>query len=120
MFFTSTYGQLSKDDTAILSKAFRQITSQEQIVYIDTVNATGSVTTRLKEICQKDKLTDKNSKNSITLTKSEQEYLLSQLGQRIIWNDNLFNNGKRICSDSMWSCKLPFFSVQSKIEFLFI
>ncbi len=103
MFFTSTYGQLSKDDTAILSKAFRQITSQEQIVYIDTVNATGSVPTRLKEIFQKDKLTDKNSKNSITLTKSEQEYLLSQLGQRIIWNDNLFNNGKRICSDSMWS-----------------
>lgn len=103
MFIGSTYGQLSKDDTAILFKAFRQITSQEQIIYIDTVNANGSVPTRLKEIFQKGKVTDKRSGNSVTLTKSEQEYLLSQLGQRIIWNDNLFNNGKRISSDSMWT-----------------
>ncbi len=103
MFLGSTYAQLSIEDTTILCKAFRQITSKEQIVYVDTVNATGSVPTQLKEIFQKGKVTDKRLGSSITLTKSEQEYLLSQLGQRIVWNDNLFEKGKRICSDSMWN-----------------
>jgi hypothetical protein len=101
MFFGSTYGQLSHEDTAILSKAFRQIASQEQILYIDTVNADASVITRLKEIFHKGELTDKRLGNTITLTKSEQKYLLTELGQRIIWNDYLFTNGKRISSDSM-------------------
>lgn len=103
MLFGSTYGQLSTVDTSILFKAFRQVSSQEQIVYIDTVNENASVPTRLKDIFQKGKVTDLWSGNSITLKKSEQEYLLSQLGQRIVWNDNLFSNSKRIGLDSMWT-----------------
>ncbi len=99
----ATYGQVSQDDTTILLKAFRQVTSQRQIVYVDTVNANSSVPERLKERLQKGTVTDKRQGNSITLTKNEQDYLLSQLGQQTVWSDNLFPNSKRIHSDSMWT-----------------
>ena len=98
-----TYGQVSQDDTAILLKAFRQITTQRQIVYVDSVNANKSVPERLKDAFQKGTVTDKRQGNSITLTKAEQNYLLSQLGQQMVWSDSLFPNSKRINADSMWT-----------------
>ena len=98
-----TYGQVSQDDTTILLKAFRQITTQRQIVYVDSVNANKSVPERLKDVFQKGTVTDIRQGNSITLTKAEQNYLLSQLGQQVFWSDNLFANSKRINTDSMWT-----------------
>ena len=98
-----TYGQVSQDDTTILLKAFRQVTWQQPIIYVDIVNANSSVPERLREVFQKGTITDKRKGNFITLTKTEQDYLLSQLGQQTVWSDNLFSNSKRIDTDSMWT-----------------
>ena len=98
-----TYGQVSQDDTTILLKAFRQVTWQRPIIYVDIVNANSSVPERLREVFQKGTITDKRKGNFITLTKTEQDYLLSQLGQQTVWSDNLFSNSKRIDTDSMWT-----------------
>jgi len=97
------YAEVNPEDTTILLKAFRKVTSQGQIVYIDTVNASGSIPNQLKEIIQKSKITDKRQGETITLSKSEQEYLLSQLAKPTVWDDNLFSDCKRIDADSMWT-----------------
>jgi hypothetical protein len=104
-FFCSgaTYSQVSQDDTTILLKAFRHVTKQQQIVYVDTVNANSFMLEQLKEAFQKGTVTDKRQGNSITLTKTEQDELLSKLGQQTVWPDNLFPNSKRLDADSMWT-----------------
>ena len=99
----ATYGQTDQDDTTILRKAFREVTSLRQIVYVDTVNSNRVVPDRLKEIIYKDMITDKQSGNSLKLKKDEQDYLFSQLSLRTIWTDNIFTDSKLINSDSMWT-----------------
>ena len=102
-YVTATYGQVSQDDTTILLKAFRNVTIQRQIVYVDTVNKNSSVPEGLEEIFQKGTVTDLRQVNSIILTKKEQNYLLSQLRQQVVWSANLFPNSKRIDTDSIWT-----------------
>ncbi|MBL0140136.1 MAG: hypothetical protein IPP86_16680 [Bacteroidetes bacterium] len=98
-----TYGQFNQNDTTILLKAFRQITSQRQIVYVDTVGPNSYVQEKLQEAFKKDTIIDKRRGNSITLTESEMNHIISQLGKETIWYDNLFFNCKRIDSDSLLS-----------------
>jgi hypothetical protein len=101
----TTYGQTNQQDTTILMKAFREITRQEQIVYVDTVDMKGYVPDDLKRAIKKGKITDERKTkppNSLKLTKTEQNYLLERLGQQTVWADNLFTDGRCLNSDSMW------------------
>lgn len=99
----ATYGQVHQDDTTILLKAFRQITKQGQIVYVDTVNAHNGSIDRLLKAIRDGKIIDKRNGNSLMLTKAEQDHILTQLGQQTVWPDNLFPNSRRIDADSMWN-----------------
>ena len=99
----ATYGQVSQDDTTILLKAFRQVTKQGQIVYVDTVSAYNDSQGRLLKTIQNGSISDKRNGNSLALTKAEQDHILTQLGQQTVWSDNLFPNSKRIDADSMWA-----------------
>lgn len=99
----TTYAQVSQDDTTILLKAFRQIIKQDQIVYVDTVNALNGSPDRLLKAIQNGKIIDKRNGNALTLSKAEKAYILSQLRQQTVWSDNLFPNSKHIVADSVWS-----------------
>lgn len=99
----ASYGQVSQDDTTILLKAFRQVSKQAQIVYVDTVSAYNDTTGRLFKSIQNGNISDKRTGNYLTLTNAEQDYILTQLGQQTVWSDNLFPNSKRIDADNMWT-----------------
>lgn len=100
---SATYGQVSQDDTTILLKAFRHVTTQRKIVYVDTVSAYNDSNGQLLKTIQNGTISDKINGNSLTLTKAEQNHILTQLGQQTVWSDNLFPNSKLIDTDSMWS-----------------
>ena len=111
-----TYGQFNQSDTTILLRAFRQVTSQKQIVYVDTVGPNSYLQEKLQEALKKYSITDKKRGHSIALTEREINYLLLQLGQETIWYDNLFFNSKRIDSDSLLSVEKKMYT--ERIEFL--
>lgn len=106
LIFRISGQNICKDDTIILFKAFREVSLQKTIVYVDTVNKDCKVPNLLKEVFQKNKIIDKGNskpKNVLKLTKAEKNYLLTQIGQQIVWNNGLFPNSVRIDSDSMWT-----------------
>lgn len=98
-----TYGQISQDDTTILLKAFRHVTTQRQIVYVDTVSTYKDSQDQLFKTIKNSSISDKRSGNTLTLSKAEQDLILTQLRQQTVWSDNLFSNSKRIDADSMWT-----------------
>jgi len=102
-----TYGQLSQDDKTILRKAVIRIIPLEKIVYVDTVSrhnrSLNFVLDRLSNAIQNGKLSDKRNGDTLTLSKTEQKYILTQLEQQTVWPVNLFPNSKRIDTDSMTS-----------------
>lgn len=100
-----TYGQVDEDDIFILLKAFREVTSQEQIFYVDTVNKDTTIPEPIREVFQKGKIIDAKKSgqiNSLRLTKAEKKYLLEQIGKTTILEENFFVGSKRIDSDSIW------------------
>lgn len=102
--FIETFGQISKDDNAILNNIFKQVTINEFIVYVDTVNNTDfAAHYRLKDIINKGVITDRKQEKTIILTKKEKKYLLLQLCEPTVWADSLFPNSKRIQSNEMWT-----------------
>lgn len=105
LFFTGvTYGQVNQDDSSILVKVVRQLSLQQQIIYVDTVRGIKDESEeRLINIIRNGVIQDWASKDVLVLTKAEQNYILNQLRQQTVWPDNLFPNGKRIEEKSMWN-----------------
>lgn len=95
-------GDLTTDDSLILIKAFNTITSSQKIVYTDTTISISSNLERFKEIFSYSTVTDKRHGKSITLTKDEQNLILSNIGKQVVWNERLFPNSIRIPKDSIW------------------
>jgi hypothetical protein len=102
-FFSFSFCQDNNDDSIVLLNAIRKVTSQREIVYVDRVNAIngdyGGLFNRIKE----GKISDKISEDSLILSLTEQNYIISQLQKQTIWSDKLFENSKSIDTDSMWT-----------------
>lgn len=97
------YGQGNPEDTIILLQAFREVTINPQIIYVDTVHGYG---TEYIDVFDK-KLRDKRHGHSLNLTRSEKKMIVNHLKQKTIWSDSLFQNSKCIGLDSMWSIVKP-------------
>lgn len=96
-----SFAQNHKSDSIILEQEFRILVGEKPIIYIDSFKSNSYLKNELENLFIHDTIKDKRLGNSIHLSKSEQQYLISEIGKEIDWPDNLFPNSKRISIDSM-------------------
>jgi hypothetical protein len=104
---SESFAQSNPEDTIILRIAIPELKKQRLIVYADTVNKECRMTLPkdMVDAIKKGMLTDmRNAQHSDTLVLSvnEKKYLLKQLKKTTVWENNLFENSKRISGDSLF------------------
>ncbi len=107
LLITSTLqAQPKPNDTLVLLTAIHDITSKQPIVYVDSVNTKGDFPEHLKKRILEGTITSQRKTKpepSITLSKKEQNFILSELAKPVVWPKELFANGKLMNAKTMWA-----------------